>query len=191
MRKIIYLTHMSLDGMVADSHAGMDWVDYNDEVQKFAHEAHSMTDAAIYGRVTFQIMESYWPGVLRDPTSQGGELAHAQWADKATKYVFSKTLKSSDWNNTVIIHDNIAEEVKRIKEQPGKDIWMLASPTLAQEFMRLGLIDEYWFTVTPVILGSGKFLFAGLDKKINLKLLECRNLKGKVMGLRYEPAGAS
>jgi len=188
MRKVIFLMHISLDGLVAGPNGEMDWLVYNDELEKYAHALHDSTDAVIYGRVTFQMMEGYFPTLLDNPESEGGDLKHAQYLDKVTKYVFSKTLTSSDWKNTVFIHDNLAEEMKRIKEQPGKDLWLLGSPMLAQEFMRLGLIDEYWLTLNPVILGNGKPLFAGLDNQINLKLLESRSLPGGMVVLRYEAA---
>ncbi len=190
MRKIIYLMHLSLDGLVAGPNGDfdLDWISYSDELESYVHALHDSTDAVIYGRVTFQIMEAYFPTVLDNPATGGaGDLKHAQWLDKVPKYVFSRTLESSDWNNTVIINGDIAEEVKRIKEQPGKDIWMLASPTLAQEFMRLGLIDEYRLNVNPVILGSGKSLFAGVNTQVKLKLLEARTLENGIIALRYEP----
>lgn len=188
MRKVIFLIHVTLDGFVAGPNGEMDWIRYDDDVEKDAHDLHSTTDAAIYGRVTYQMMEGYWPSVLTNPASAGEELKHAQWLDGATKIVVSKTLESVQWKNTVIIHDNIAEEMTKIKQQPGKDLWLLGSPTLAQTFMRLGLIDEYRLNVNPVVLGAGKPLFDGLDKPLNLKLLEVKTFKGGVAGLRYEPA---
>lgn len=188
MRKIIFLIHMSLDGLVAGPNGEMDWIVYNDEVAKYSHDLHSTTDAAIYGRVTYQMMESYWPSVLTDQTSTGGELAHAQWLNKATKIVVSKTLKTVQWKNSVLISDHIAEEIGKIKRQPGKNLWLLGSPTLAQEFMRLGLIDEYRININPVVLGTGKPLFAGLNDKLPLKLVENRSFEGGVAALRYEPA---
>ena len=191
MRKIIFLMHVSLDGLVAGPNGEMDWITYDDEVQAAGHVLHQTTDAAIYGRVTYQMMESYFPTLLDNPAADKGDLAHAKWLDRSTKMVFSKTLKSVAWKNTVIIHDNIAEEMKRIKAQAGQDMWMLGSPTLAREFMRSDLIDEYRLNVNPVVLGKGMPLFAGLDKPINLKLLEAKTYKCGVVGMRYEPIRTS
>ncbi len=187
MRRVVFLIHMSLDGFVAGPNGEMDWIVYNDDVEKYAHELHRTTDAAIYGRVTYQMMEGHWPSVLADPSSTGGALAHAQWLDRSTKVVVSKTLDSVQWKNTLLIHGNIAEEMAKIKQPPGKDLWLIGSPSLAQTFMQLGLIDEYRINVNPVILGSGKPLFDGLDKALHLKLLETRMFKGGVVALRYEP----
>lgn len=193
MRKIIYLMHVSLDGLVDGPKMTMDldWISYTDELEQYAHSLHATTDAVIYGRVTFQMMEAYFPTLRDNPANGGpGDLAHAQWLDQVPKYVFSRTLESSDWPNTIFIRDNIAEEVKRLKEQPGKDIWMLGSPSLAQEFMRLGLIDEYRININPTILGSGRPLYANLDHQLKLKLLEARTLQSGVVTLRYAPETA-
>src|SRR5437870_2367830 len=99
MRKVIFLMHVSLDGFVAGPNGEMDWIRYDDELERYSHELHNSTDAAIYGRVTYQMMESYFPSLLTDPSSKGGDLAHAQWLDKVTKIVFSKTLESVQWRN--------------------------------------------------------------------------------------------
>jgi dihydrofolate reductase len=86
----------------------------------------------------------------------------------------------------LLIRDNIAEEMAKLKQQPGKDMWLLGSPTLAQTFMRLGLIDEYRINVNPVVLGSGMQLFKGVDN-LKLNLIDSQTFKGGVVALRYEP----
>ncbi len=187
MRKVIFLIHVTLDGFTAGPNGEMDWIVYNEDVEQYAHELHSTTDAAIYGRVTYQMMEWYWPKALTNPESTSGDLAHARWLDSATKIVVSKTLESVQWEPAVLIRDNIAEEMNKIKQQTGKDLWLLGSPTLAQTFMQLGLIDEYRLNISPVVLGSGKRLFENMDKPLTLKLLEAKTLKGGVAALRYEP----
>ncbi len=187
MRKIVFLMHVSLDGYVAGPNGEMDWIVYNDELESYVHALHSTVDAAIYGRVTFQMMESYWPRVLSDPSSTQPERNHAEWLDSATKIVISRTLNHSDWKKTIFIGENIAEEITKLKQQPGKNMWLLGSPSVAQTFMRLGLIDEYRLNVNPVILGSGLPLFGNLDNPINLKLLESKTITGGIAALRYEP----
>lgn len=188
MRKVIFLIHVSLDGFVAGPNGEMDWIVYNDEVEKYSHDLHSTTDTAIYGRVTYDMMQNYWPTALTDPNSTAGALNHARWYDAATKIVASRTRDSVEGTHTRVLHGNFAEEITRIKQQPGKDLWLLGSPSLAQTFMRLGLIDEYRINVNPVMLGIGKTLFGGLDEPIKLKLLEARTFSGGVVALRYEPA---
>jgi dihydrofolate reductase len=185
MRKVIFLMHVSLDGLVAGPNGEMDWIVYNDDVEKYSHDLHSTTDTAIYGRVTYEMMNGYWPTVLDNPDSTPGELAHGRWYRDATKLVFSRKLDKLEGSNTVLIKDNIADEMATYKRQPGQDIWLLGSPTLAQTFMRLGLIDEYRLNVNPVVLGAGKPLFA--DDVLKLKLLESLTFSGGVVALRYEP----
>lgn len=187
MRKIIFLIHLSLDGYVAGPNGEMDWIVYNDEVAQYAYSLHNSTDAAIYGRVTYEMMAAYWPTMLENPDSAGNELAHAQWADKATKLVISTTLDTLEWNNSILIKDNIAEEIAKHKQQEGKDMWLLGSPALAQTLMQHDLIDEYRINVNPVILGSGKKLFAESDDMKSLKLLDSKVFTGGVVALRYEP----
>jgi dihydrofolate reductase len=125
-----------------------------------------------------------------NPASTPSELEHARYLEKATKIVVSRTLEHIDWNNaqnTVLIKDNIAEEINKIKQQPGKDIWFLGSTNLAQTFMQLDLIDEYRFGINPTVLGHGKPFFAGVTRKIPLKLLEAKTFKSGVVAVRYEP----
>src|SRR5262245_59505748 len=107
MRKIIFLIHMSLDGYIAGPHGALDWVAYTDELESHVHQLHATTDAAIYGRVTYQMMDSYWPTVLADPTATGGALNHARWYDSVTKIVASKTLDGAGKKNTVVIGDHL------------------------------------------------------------------------------------
>ena len=187
MRKVIFLMHVSLDGYVAGPNGEMDWISYQDDLSADVYTLHATTDTAIYGRVTYDMMAAYWPNVLDDPNSDPAEHAHAKWTQSATKIVVSRTLENPTWAGTVVIRDNLAGEMARIKAEPGKDLWLLGSPTLAQEFMRLGLIDEYRLNVNPVILGKGKPLFAEMDTA-KLTLLEAKTFKGGVVGLRYAPA---
>ncbi len=190
MRKVIFLIHMSLDGLVAGPNGEMDWIVYDDEVEQYAHSLHSTTDAAIYGRVTYEMMHSYWPTVLSDPTSSEGAMNHARWYENATKIVVSRTSDIGERPKTLLIRDHIAEEITKLKQQAGKDMWLLGSPTLAQTLMQPGLIDEYRINVNPVVLGSGKALFDGLDAPLNLKLVGNTTFKCGVVALRYEPVRA-
>jgi dihydrofolate reductase len=186
MRKVILMEHVTLDGFVSGPNGEMDWIVYNDELEHYVHTLHATTDAAIYGRITYQMMEGYWPTVLGSPGSTPAERNHAQWLDNATKIVFSRTLDSVQWKNTMLIKDHVAEEMAKIKQQPGKNLWLIGSPSVAQEFMRHDLIDEYWINVNPVVLGRGRLLFDGLNDKLNLKLIEAKTIKGGVVALRYE-----
>ncbi len=188
MRKILSLIHMTLDGFAAGPNGEMDWIVYNDDVEKEGHALHERTDAAIYGRVTYGMMQGYWPSVLANPAAHTPpEVAHARWYDDATKYVFSRTLDAALPRNTVLMKDNVVEEMQRIKQQPGKDIWLLGSPSIAQLLAHHNLIDEFRLNISPVVLGRGKPYFAHSDVMQSLNLTESKTLEGGVVALRYEP----
>ncbi|HKD77994.1 MAG TPA: dihydrofolate reductase family protein [Ktedonobacterales bacterium] len=190
MRKVISMIHLSLDGFTSGPNDELDWISYDDELEQYSHTMHAITDAVIWGRRTYQGMASYWLTVPGNPDSTPAELEHARFLENATKIVVSRTLDHIDWGdaqNTVLIKDNIAEEINNIKQQPGKDIWFLGSTALAQTFMMLDLIDEYRITLNPTVLGQGKLLFAGVTRNIPLKLLESKSFKSGVVALRYEP----
>lgn len=188
MRKIIMLIHSSLDGFAARADGGLDWIVYTKELEAYSHSLHAQTDAAIYGRVTYEGMKSYWPTVLSDPDSDEAARAHARWANAATKIVISKTLTESDWENTIFIGEDIAEEINKIKAQDGKDIWLLGSPSVARLFTELDLIDEYRININPSFLGGGTSLFGAMGISRNLKLIEAKTMDGGVIALRYERA---
>jgi dihydrofolate reductase len=190
MRKIISMIHLSLDGYAAGPDDELDWISYDGELEQYAHSMHGIADAVIWGRRTYEGMAGYWLTVPGNPASTAAELEHAHFLDQATKIVVSRTLDHIDWNNaqnTVLIKDNIAEEINSIKQQPGKNIWFLGSTLLAQTFMQLDLIDEYRININPTVLGRGKPLFANVTRNFPLKLLEARTLKSGVVALRYEP----
>lgn len=193
MRNVIAMLHLSLDGFTASSNDELDWIAYDEELEQYAHALHAHTDAVIWGRRTYELMAGYWRTVPDNPASTAAELEHARWLNEATKIVVSRTLERIDWNaatdaqKTVLIKGHIADEINRIKHQPGKDIWFLGSPTLARTFMQLDLIDEYRLNINPTILGQGKSLFAGMTRAIPLTLLEARTLKSGVVALRYAP----
>jgi dihydrofolate reductase len=185
MRKLVLFMHVSLDGFAADVNSGLEWVAYDSELQQYADGIVSTVGAPVYGRVTYELMAGYWPGVLNDPNASERNKAHAQWVDQATKIVFSKTMKKAEWNNTIVINDNIAEEINKLKQQPGKDLVIFGSPGLAHSFMELDLIDEYQLTLGPVLLGSGIPAYDSIKNKTNLKLVKATPLKSGVIGLHY------
>lgn len=188
MRKVILLVHVSLDGFMAGVNGEMDWIVYNKELERYSHDLIGSLDTSLYGRVTYQMMESYWPTVPGNPTSSKEDVEYAEWLNQAEKIVFSRTLDKVTWQNSRIVKDDIAGEIARLKQKPGKNMIMIGSPGLVQTFVQQNLIDEYRINVNPIILGSGKPLFAGMDHIQPLKLLEARKMEGGVVALRYEPA---
>ena len=185
MRKVILLMHVSLDSFVAGPNGEIDWIYLDDEMFEDVHDLVNTADTALYGRVTYQLMESYRPTAADSPTATKHDHDHARWVNPAPKIVFSRTLKKAEWQNTRIVKDHIAEEIAKLKRQPGKNLILFASPSLALTFMNLGLIDEYWSNVNPVVLGKGKPLFKDISNIHQLKLLESKTYKTGVVKLHY------
>ena len=186
MRKVVLFMHMSLDGFAAGPNGELNFLTYDGELQQYAAELVKTVGSPVYGRTTYQLMESYWPTVLTKPNADRHALEHAQWVENVPKIVFSKTLNEVTWNNTRLIKDNIEEEVKKLKHRPGKDLVIFGSPGLSHTFMKLGLIDEYKLTVHPVIVGNGLSVFKNNSTKSSLKLLDSKTLKSGVVTLHYE-----
>ena len=185
MRKVILLEHITLDGFAAGPQGEMNWIHVDDEMFELVGELTDTADTALYGRVTYQMMERYWPTAGDQPGASKHDIQHSNWVNKATKIVFSRTIKETSWNNTRIISERIGEEINRLKTQPGKNMLMIGSPGTAQTFMQLNLIDEYWLYINPVILGKGIRLFNNIQDQKNLKLLESKTFNAGVIGLHY------
>ena len=176
--------HMSLDGFCATKDGGLEWIPYNSELEKYADKIVKFVGSAMYGRNTFEMMK-YFRGVLNDASAPEHERAHAKWIENIEKIVFSTTLKNEDWNNTRIISKNLVEEITKLKEQDGGDLVVFGSPTLAISLMELELIDEFQFTISPIMLGEGKTFLRNLTKKVNLELASSENMQGGVIGVHY------
>lgn len=187
MRKVILFLHSSLDGFVEGPNGVMDigWVSYNEELEEHAKEILSTVDTVLWGRGTYQMMKNYWTSVPSNPTATEHEIEHAKWIEDTQKIVFSTTLEKAEWNNTRLVKENIEEEIKNIKKQPGKDILILGSPRFAHHLMELDLIDVIKITISPVIIGSGLPLFKGSEYKRNLSLVENKTFNSGVIGLAY------
>ncbi len=180
MRKVIFSINVTLDGF-ADHTAGV----VDDELLDFFSGLLDETDIELFGRVTYQLMESYWPYVHNDPKATRGELEFAERFNSISKIVFSKSLQKADWNNTKLIKRNAVEEVKKLKQQPGKNI-SVGGIHLASTLMNAGLIDEYWILIHPVIVGNGRRLFEMVENSSQLELLETQKLSSGVVVLHYK-----
>jgi len=186
MPNIISFFHISLDGFVAGPGGEMDWIKFDDELFDYVGKRIGKTNTAIYGRVTYQMMESYWPSAAQKPDATKHDIEHSKWYETAHKIVLSKTLKRDGLNNTTIISDNLSERINEIKQQPGNEILLFGSPSATHSLIQLDLIDGYWLFVNPVVLGKGIPLFTDIKHKINLKLLPTtRQFKCGVTELNY------
>jgi dihydrofolate reductase len=177
--------HLSLDGYAADPDRGLGFLTYDGELQQYADDLVQTVGSPVYGRTTYQLMESYWPTVLANPDADKRSLEHARWVKEVPKIVCSTTLTEATWNNTRLIKDNVAEELQKLKAESGKDLVIFGSPGLSANLMNLGLIDEYRLTVHPVILGNGISMFTNNRAKSRLELLDSKTLKSGVVTLHY------
>lgn len=186
MRKIISFMHVSLDGFVAGPNGEMDWIKVDEEIFDHVGKRISEGDAALYGRVTYKMMEGYWPTAGDAPDASQHDIEHSKWYKSIRKIVLSKTMKDADLPNTTVISDNLSDAINGIKQQGNKEILVFGSPTATHALMEQGLIDGYWLFVNPVILGKGIPLFAGINEKTNLKLVSTRPFASGVVELSYE-----
>jgi dihydrofolate reductase len=184
MGKLIYSLSVSLDGFVETPSRSLDWVRVDEELHSLFNDEARELSAFVYGRRMYELMVDYWPTAETDPSATPAMIEFARiWKDKP-KVVLSTTLGQVDWNSR-LVRDNAAEEVARLKAQPGFDM-DVGGPTTAATLMRLGLIDEFHLFVQPVVLGAGTRFFPTLDDRIGLKLVETRTFGSGVVYLRYE-----
>jgi dihydrofolate reductase len=194
MRKIVLITFVSLDGVYQapgspeeDTEGGFEvggWqIPYFDEdAGKFIAESYAATDGLLLGRVTYEMFAAFWPSA---PT----EDPFAAQMNSMPKYVVSKTLNQVTWNNSMLIKGNLAEEVAKLKQQPGPGhLAVVGSGKLAQSLMRHNLVDEYELWVHPLVLGSGKDLFGGGVPKTPLRLVSTKTTGSGIVVLTYQPA---
>ena len=166
--------HISLDGFVAGLNGEMDWIKVDEEIFDHVGKRISEGDTALYGRVTYQMMESYWPAAGDKPTASRHDIEHSKWYSNVHKVVLSKTMKDADLINTTIISDNLSDSINGIKQSRhggSKEILLFGSPTATHSLIQQNLIDGFWLFVNPIILGRGIPLFADIKEKIKLKLL--------------------
>jgi len=180
--------HISLDGFVAGPNGEMDWINVDEEIFDHVGKRISEGDTAMYGRVTYEMMENYWPTAGDKPTASRHDIEHSKWYNKVHKVVLSKTMKDTGLTNTEIIRDNLTDRINKIKQSNSggnNDILLFGSPTATHSLIQLNLIDGYWLFVNPVILGRGIPLFTDIKDKIKLKLLTTRPFTCGVTELSY------
>jgi len=183
MRNVILSVQVSLDGFIARPNGELDWHLVDAEFNEYAKNLLNSFDTLVFGRVTYQVMADYWPTAT--PTDPVEALIRER-LNTLPKVAFSRTLKRVDWKNSRLAQGGIAEEILKMKQQPGKDIG-IGGTSIVSALAPLGLIDEYKMLVVPVVLGSGKPLFKDIKYKINLKLLKTRTFDSGLVLLAYQP----
>ncbi len=188
MRKIVLLEHLSLDGYLAGPNGEMDWIRIDDELWDYIGPLTDEADAAVFGRVTYEMMAGYWPTAADQPTATQHDVDHSAWLKKAARIVFSQTLTEAPWGSwggSQVIARVDPGQIEALKQQPGKNLLLIGSVSLAREFIAQGLIDEYYLNVNPALLGGGKPLFPDAGTRQTLELVGSRTFRSGVVGLHY------
>jgi dihydrofolate reductase len=193
MRKIIAALQTSVDGFIEGPNGELDWaMEEDEETWRDLFEMLAHVDGCILGRVMYPDYEQYWLAVLANPNgplpltgkpATRNEIAYARLADKTPHYVVSRTLDKVKWKTTRIVRD--LDEIGRMKQQPGKDMYVVGGASLVGSLMNAGLIDEVQVMVNPLILGGGKALFKDVKQRRELKLVRTKPLKSGKVSLTY------
>jgi len=186
MRNVVLFMHTSLDGYVGGPNGEMDWIQVDEEMFDYAAQRTRAADTALYGRVTYQMMEGYWPTAGNQPNATQHDIEHSQWYNQVEKVVWSKTLPDAKVPKIKMVRNNIADEIKKLKQGAGKDILMFGSPTVAHSLMAENLIDDYWLLVNPVLLGRGIPLFQDVKARTALTLAASKIFASGVVCLHYQ-----
>jgi len=177
--------NMTLDGFC--DHTAMT---ADDEIHQHYNDLLRDADTLVYGKKTYQLMESYWPAVVKDPTGNKPIDDFAVLIDDISKIVYSRTLNNVDWKNTELKNELIKEDILELKQKDGKNI-LVGSPSLIVAFAQLELVDEYQLGVHPTITGSGLPLFKNIKDRIDLKLSNTKTFGCGALMLYYEPTKGS
>jgi len=181
MRKIIFQAMTSVDGFFEGPQRELDWHVVDEEFFRYAIDLLNSVDTLLFGRVTYQMMAAYW----QSPGASADDPVIAERMNSLPKIVFSTRLEKTEWSNSRLIKNNVAGELMKMKEQPGRDMVVLGSSDLAVSLTKLALIDEYRVIVNPVVLGSGKTLLKGVNGRLKLKLVTSRTFGSGTVLLCY------
>jgi dihydrofolate reductase len=186
MRRLSVFNSMSLDGFIADATGDMSWAHRtDDEWNAFVREnASSGESEMLFGRVTYDLMASYWP---TDVALKDNPVV-AKRMNESPKVVFSRTMQRAEWSNTRLVKEEIVGEVRRMKTGSGPDMIVFGSGTVVAQLAGAGLVDLYQIAICPIVLGSGKAMFAGLKEAFHLRRVSTRAFKNGNVYVQYRPA---
>ncbi len=179
--KVIASLNMTLDGFCDHTHGIAD-----EQLHNYYTEMLQRAGALLYGRTTYQMMEDFWPTLVKKPSGVKSMDDFAMAIENVHKIVFSRTLQKVDWTNARLATKELREEILQLKQQGGKDVYA-GSPSIIVALTNLKLVDEYQLVVHPVIAGSGLPLFKGMAEKVMLKLLKTKTFGAGQIALYYEP----
>lgn len=197
MRRIVMFNHVTTDGYFAGADGGLSWVVPDDDVARAGLEGMPECDTILFGRRTYEMFEAFWPHALDDsPASEDPHSperrsetvrAMAVWINEATKIVFSRSRTELPWANSHAVPTLDPQAVEAMKREPGGDMMIFGSGSIVSQLTRHGLIDEYQFVVSPVLIGGGRTMLEGLPTAVSLRLQEAKPVDSGVVLLRYAP----
>ena len=185
MRKLIFFMHNSLDGFVAGPNGEMNWIKIDEEIFDFVGTMTDTADTALYGRVTYEMMQAYWPTAGDKPNASKHDKEHSAWYNRVSKIVLSKTMSEEGLDKTTVISDQLAANINKIKKQEGRNILIFGSPAASQALLHEGLIDEFWLFVNPILLGTGMPLFHNIPGITKLNFMGSKTFGCGVIALHY------
>jgi dihydrofolate reductase len=201
MRRIVMFNRVTPNGYFAGPDGSLEWVVPEDELDKEAGASLSGTGSMLFGRRTYEQFEGYWAQFAENaseatsphpPERRSPEIeAMARWINEAEKVVFSRSLNGVTWRNTSVLRELDPGEIEALKEQPGSDMMLFGSGSIVSQLTEHGLIDEYRFIVTPVLLGDGQPLLRGLPGRTRLELREAKTYPSGTVMLCYAPQSSS
>jgi dihydrofolate reductase len=185
MRKVVVFNMVTLDGYFVDGQGDMSWAHKNDEEwNAFVGQNASGNGVLLFGRITYEMMASYWPSPLALKNSP----VVAKGMNDMPKIVFSRTLNEASWSNTRLLKNDLAAEVRKLKTEPGPDMVILGSGSIVSQLAQHNLIDEYQIALSPIVLGKGRTMFEGVTDKLKLKLIKSRTFGNGTVFVCYQPA---
>ena len=200
MRRIVMFNRISADGYFSTLDGKLDWTVPDADIDKEAMSGEAQFDTVLFGHRTYQMFESFWPHALGDPAAPDPHhagrrtpeiKAMAVMLNESKKLVFSRSRTQVAWNNSHLVRELDPREIEVMKRQPGKDMIVFGSGTIVAQLTEHRLIDEYHLIVSPIALGAGKPLFAGMPRPVRLELLEARPYASGNVVVRYAPRGAA
>ena len=186
MQQLVCFANISVDGYFAASDGDISWAHkdkLDEEWNAFVEGNASGGETLVFGRVTYDMMAGYWP----TPFAKANDPVVADRMNAMRKIVFSRTLSGVTWRNTVVMKDDLVATIRKLKLEPGEKMAILGSGSIVSQLLQEGLIDEIQLVVNPVVLGSGRQLFADLRGKLNLRLLSSRTFGNGNVLIRYAP----
>ena len=189
MRKLILFANTSLDGFMGGTGGDMTWMVDDEEMDHdFTTDIRHRADTILTGRATYQSFEGAWPAMAEDPSLTPEIAKFARWMVETPMVVFSNTRPKLGMANARLATLGIAEEVAKLRAEPGGDMAIFGGASTVAEFVRLGLVDEYWLKVQPVAIGQGLPVFDRLESPVDLRLVWSKIYMSGVVGVRYETA---